>query len=130
MAFLSWLLGVGCLWAFVFWITAAWKSPGLCLARAFLRSFSVSVALAPTAVKAGFVAFLAPASLVIISYPFDSHRGDAGLIANTVYAMHCFLIFWAIGFCVSLLFTLGKRYVSTRRQNAAQKAGYLKDILK
>jgi len=102
-ALLIWLFGVIAFWVLAWRITRDWRSPTLGVLRALLRSLAVSMALAPTGISAGYVGFPAPASAVIVSYPFDTHRDAPGLIANTRFAVVCFFVFWAICFSISLV---------------------------
>jgi hypothetical protein len=102
-ALLIWLFGVIAFWVLAWRITKNWRSPTLGVLRAVLRSFAVSIALAPTGISAGYVGVPAPASAVILSYPFDTYRDAPGLIANTRFAVVCFFVFWAVCFTISLL---------------------------
>jgi phosphatidylserine synthase len=97
-----WFIGVVVFWIIIWRVTKNWSSPTLGVVRAAVRSFAVSLALAPTGISAGYVGFPAPASAVILSYLFDTHRDNPGLIANIRFAVVCFLVFWAVGFFISL----------------------------
>jgi hypothetical protein len=99
---LVWLFGVVAIWILIWQISKNWQSPKLGILRAVLRSLAVSLALAPTVLSAGYVGFPAPASVVILSYPFDTNRGNPGLVANTRFAVICFFIFWGACFLISL----------------------------
>jgi hypothetical protein len=96
-----WLFGVIAFWVLVWLATRRWQTLGLGITRVLFRTFAASLALAPTAIVAGYVGLPAPASLVILSYPFDSNRGHPGLVANTNRAIVCFFVFWAITFLIS-----------------------------
>jgi len=105
-ALLIWILGVLAFLIFVFWVTRKWRSLKFAVARALLRTFAVSLVFAPAPIVAGYVGFVLPASAVILSYPFDNHRGDSGLVDNTVRAVWWFFCFWGFWFCVSLVLIL------------------------
>jgi hypothetical protein len=113
-ALFIWLFGVVAFWVLVWLVTRNWQSSALGVLRAALRSFAVSLALAPTAISAGYVGFPAPASAVILYYPFDTNRGNPGLIANTRFAVVCFFLFWGVCFMISLalLFRRQKRHAN------------------
>ena len=108
-ALLIWFFGVVAFLVFVLFVTRRWRSPKLTIARALLRTFAASLVFAPAPVVAGYVGFIVPASAALLSYPFDSHRGDPGLVANTVRAAWWFLGFWGFWFCLSLVFILWRQ---------------------
>ena len=105
-ALLIWFFGVVAFLVFIVFATRRWRSPKLAIARALLRTFAASLVFAPAPVVAGYVGFLVPASAALLSYPFDGHRGDPGLIANTLRAAWCFMVFWAFWFSLSLVLIL------------------------
>ena len=107
---LMWLLFVVAIWLVIWFVTQNWQLGWLGILRAGLRSFAVSLAFAPTAISTGMLAIPCPASAVILSYPFDSNRGDRDLLANTHTAIFCFFVFWGICFAISLaLFSMRRK---------------------
>ena len=64
---LGWAVTIVAFWWTAWRLSRNWGSLGLGLARACLRSFAVSLALAPTGIVAGLVGFPCPASAAIIA---------------------------------------------------------------
>src|SRR5437868_3466493 len=102
MQLLIWFVGVIILWVLVWVFTRKWQSLGAGLARAFLRSFAVAMALAPTGISAGYVGFPFPASAALISYALDGHWNEGGAQQNIRLALCCFFIFWGAGFLIAM----------------------------
>jgi len=77
---LSWLLIVVCCARWGWKLTANLYSPTLVSVRHFIRlavrSFTLSLVIAPTLVFLGFSGFPAPATLVIFLYAVSSERND------------------------------------------------------
>jgi hypothetical protein len=101
MQLLIWFLGVIILWALIWLLTRKWQSLGAGLLRAFLRSFAVTMALAPTGIVAGYVGFPAPASAALIGYALDGHWEDRGVQQNVRVAFTCFFVFWGVSFLIA-----------------------------
>src|ERR1051326_9206734 len=98
---LGWAVTIVAFWWTAWRLSRNWGSLGLGLARACLRSFAVSLALAPTGIVAGLVGFPFPASAAIIaialggwSAPETKQNRDAALVL--------FFSFWLIAFLVAM----------------------------
>jgi hypothetical protein len=98
---LVWAIGVAAFWVGVWRLSRSWQSLGLGLARALLRSFAVSLALAPTAIAAGLVGFPCPASAAIIAYAIDGQWGNREIKENLDTAFICFFAFWLFAFLIA-----------------------------
>lgn len=96
----GWALGVGAFWWLAWWISRSWQSLSLGLARAFIRSFAVSLAFAPTAIVGGWVGFPCPASAAILLFLMDGWGGPESTY-NRGTALFLFFGFWSIAFLIA-----------------------------
>ncbi len=98
---LGWLVSVAAFWWVAWRLTRGWQSLGWGLARALLRSFAVSLALAPTGIAAGLVGFPYPASAQIIGcvlYGWNAPETKQ----NRDTALFLFLGFWLVAFLIAM----------------------------
>jgi hypothetical protein len=99
---LGWAAAVSVFWWAVWRVSRNWKSLGLGLARACLRSLAVSVALAPTGIVAGLVGFPCPASAAIIAYALDRWSAPETR-QNRDTALLLFFSFWLIACLIAIV---------------------------
>jgi hypothetical protein len=99
---LAWAAAVAGFWWAVWRVSRNWRSLGLGFARACLRSFAVSVALAPTGIAAGLVGFPCPASAAIIAYALDGWSAPESK-QNHDTALVLFFSFWLIAFLIAVI---------------------------
>jgi hypothetical protein len=98
---LGWVVTVAGFWWTVWRLSRNWHSLGLGLARACLRSFAVSLALAPTGIVAGLVGFPCPASAAIVAFALDGWSAPETK-QNRNSALILFFSFWLVAFLIAM----------------------------
>lgn len=112
-----WFISVVVMWMLGFALTSPWKSDVLKFVRIIIRSFVLTYTFAPTVISAGYFAMIMPASLMVLSYPFDPNRGNPGLLENAMTAVKAFCLWWAVFFVIWIFIYLFYTWRKNRGKN-------------